>query len=357
MDRPFGVEYPNESSLSYGGARLSDKGGQASVKAPCGDRADTQRRLQIEPLSPEALWCWSLIKEDKGDEALQMASRLSRRNMQVQAALLKSAAERGDAAGALGHMDKMLRVFPEAGAKILPDVAPLMGMSGGRTLLAPYVNRPWFLPLIGHAVRGQVDIVGIADMLTDRKREGGSLPKDIIASLIARMLQQNRLSAATSWAAQLNGAPVSGIDQFGLSPLSADQSYAPLTWKIPVRADVSGTYRSDGVLEFLVAPDSFLNLLERTTAYPRGNYRFRQKAKTNSGALELEWIMHCNRSGPYKSLWRKDLAEDPANEEKIPVKIDGDCPQQTWILRANTGPSVLPMKLSIQFANLEIAPR
>lgn len=350
----FGVRYPRHATPFAEGAKQPGKAATDAAHSRCGAEAQIRQGLRSEPLSPEMLWCWSLIDEgNTGDAALQLAARISRRNMQVEAALLKRAAEKGDAAGALVHVDRILRVFPEAGGEILPGLAGLMGTGEGRALLAPYVGRPWFLHVASQAVSRKIDAGAIAVLLSARKGAGASLPKDMISILIGKMLERSEISRAMDWVAGLAGRPVGALDHFGLSPFTVDQVYAPLTWKIPARRDVSGAYRRDGMIEFLAAPDSFVTLLERVTAYEPGTYSFEQKARMNSGDLTLEWVIHCNGSGRNRPFWRKPLSAGAVRQEAIRVTVEEGCRQQKWLLRANTNTSAWPMSIAIGFGDFD----
>ncbi|KKW90545.1 hypothetical protein YP76_18285 [Sphingobium chungbukense] len=354
----FGVRYPQDGGDFRAEATLRGKNSLGTASARCGTSAHIRQRLQAEPLSPDMLWCWSIVSADeRADTALHLAAHVSRRNMQVQAALLQRAAEADDAADVLAHIDRILRVYPETGSEILPGLAGLIATSEGRALLSPYVDRPWFLPLVSQAVRRQVEPGAIALMLSSRRRAGGSLPKELISVLIAKMLEQDAFPEARKWAAALSGKPETLLDYFGASPLTVNQVYAPLTWRLPAGREVSGTYRPHGAIEFLVAPDSFLKLLERSTAYKPGIYSFRQETKMRTGSLMLEWILYCNRSAQYRPLWRQDLNPGDVREERIPARIDPGCTRQRWVLRANTGASAWPMSLAVGLNGLEAVPQ
>ena len=294
--------------------------------------------------------------ESGGSEAgaalLELAGRISRRDGWVQIAAVDAAANRGDIEGALVHYDALLSVHPEAWPAVFPILGAAMREPAVGRPLAAYAARAWFTPLLDAAL-SQGDPGALTALVLAARRARRSTGQGLAVGpgegagrgagdplaqrLLAALAREGDWSAARGLIVVLAGRDPPVLADFGFTPETMRAGYAPLAWSLAGDVHARAEASAGGGLSITLEPGLRLQVAERVTLLPAGNYMLRQRLRYDGLAPQarLTWEASCLTPPAAASFWRQGVpARQGAVTYQSRVSIPAGCAAQSWRLQA-----------------------
>ena len=285
---------------------------QAAFAAGDHDGAARQARalLAREPLQGRAFALLAAVADAHGrrEEAATLyviAARRSPRDVATRTWLTRRALERGDYAGALDQVDRILRLDPARGGALYPVLAPLAEdprfVSALATVLRtdppwrPALLATWRNPKTGHPAAANA-------VLQALQQQGGLSAEEYRAWLDSLIADGQWGEAYARWATTVvrSGAPLPLVYNGGFSATPTDTGF---DWRLRHVPGVLVQFepRPEGGqaahLQFLDQGVATAGLEQPLMLSP-GNYRIslRMRLQSLDSALGLQWVIAC--TGP-----------------------------------------------------------
>ncbi|MCJ7451841.1 MAG: hypothetical protein MUO39_05110, partial [Steroidobacteraceae bacterium] len=177
-----------------------------------------QRALAADPLDGRAYRVLADVAREQGDRDRQrtliaLAVQHAPRDIAARTWAAQIALERGDAAAAFSHYDRILRVAPEAQATIFPVLAGLAAMPGARDALVSRLAEqpPWRVSLLRYFA-GTTPSADDLPPVFEALRAAGGLSPDENAALVGRFVRDRRWDQAfVAWAGGLSAAQLAAL--------------------------------------------------------------------------------------------------------------------------------------------------
>jgi len=214
---------------------LDDKGLSLSLKNRPADVMKSAARvtgvareaIRLEPLSPRAFAILALAEQNsqRKKEIVKHASRLSRRDLVLQALVLEGRGETGQYAEAIGTLDEILRVHPERKAEFFPLLVQALQTKGTVPEFAKLFGRPlpWREDFLNFALGDQRALENLAAVRDRIAIEDGEFDR----KLIAQLANNNRMSSAARIYRRAGGAGVPTVNSGQISWVS---NFPPFDW-------------------------------------------------------------------------------------------------------------------------------
>jgi hypothetical protein len=316
--------------------------------------------------------------ESGGSEAgaalLELAGRISRRDGWAQIALVDAAANRGDIEGALVHYDALLSVHPEAWPAVFPILGLAMREPAVGRPLAAYAARAWFTPLLDAALSqgdpGALTALvlaarrarrgtgqGLGDGLGDGAGKGAGDP--LAQRLLAALAREGDWSAARGLIVALAGREPPVLADFGFTPETMSPGYAPLAWSLAGDVQARAEASAGGGLSITLEPGLRLQVAERVTLLPAGDYMLRQRLRYDGLAPQarLTWEASCLTPPAAAPFWRQGVpARQGAVTYQSRVSIPAGCAAQSWRLQAASADTQAASTAALDSVALTAAP-
>lgn len=216
--------------------------------------AQAQQALRLDPLLPRALRVYAMTQYPQDRDAqrriLTLAMSLSRRDVGTDYWFIDDHARRDDVAGALASFDIALRVSPDLGPLLFPNLAGMLQDERVRRgfvhLVA--VNPSWMLAFYDTALSAPAAVPALAMATIEAK----GLPRTPLyraraSALIGALVTGNQFDLARQIYLQEPGAdrqlPVSPA----ITPASTDARYAPISWQLLNEPSFGGGVAKNGV--------------------------------------------------------------------------------------------------------------
>jgi hypothetical protein len=377
--------------------RIAERERDYAERAPPGRDSpallrETASILRRDPLSLDALRLRALTLqgqgqgprqgpgqgESGGSEAgaalLELAGRISRRDGWAQIALVDAAANRGDIEGALVHYDALLSVHPEAWPAVFPILGLAMREPAVGRPLAAYAARAWFTPLLDAALSqgdpGALTALvlaarrarrgtgqGLGDGLGDGAGKGAGDP--LAQRLLAALAREGDWSAARGLIVALAGREPPVLADFGFTPETMSPGYAPLAWSLAGDVQARAEASAGGGLSITLEPGLRLQVAERVTLLPAGDYMLRQRLRYDGLAPQarLTWEASCLTPPAAAPFWRQGVpARQGAVTYQSRVSIPAGCAAQSWRLQAASADTQAASTAALDSVALTAAP-
>ena len=326
---------PGNGRAEIAGALNLLDGGASPTDAAVQDRVRTA--LRRDTTIPAALELAALGRGKAGDKAgeLQLyglSSRLSRRSLATRLWLIQAAVERGDAEGALAHMELALRTSSAAPNILFPALARGLEDPNLAASIAAMVDRPseWRSDFIGYAMRNADPIAAARLMIAIRNRRG--INAGDFDRLLVRLVDERRYSVA-----QMLGTGFGRVRP-GSGPVADptfidETAHYPFGWAI-TEGEAFGARRDRErgrpVLNYHANSAEGGQIAAQVLALAPGTYRLATRVeRADAAQLQPWWLVSC--TGGTKPLVLLPLSSRDRGVTSEQFTIPRDC-QTQWLV-------------------------
>ena len=288
------------------------------------DRASLQQvkhlaraSLRSQALNPRALRLMAyaddgLLAKPKSQMFIDMATRLSRRELGAQIWLIEKNVAADDAVGALRHYDIALRTNTAIQLPLFTQLTAGVELPIIRQALAPYVRAdpPWMRAFLTHAIGNSANPVSIVAVV----EAGGGMPedkayRDLENLLLSQLLAKGQFAVGRDYYLKLPNAKPRVLTSLGFDVDNMSARSGPLGWQLVQGASAGSDWSGDTGNQALA---TFANSGERGIVASKslflapGNYRIDITfgASSMPPASAIEWSMNCLSEAQPVSVWR-----------------------------------------------------
>lgn len=262
-----------------------------------------RRSLEAMAINPRALRLLGYEAEVQGrsDRAvalLELAERMSRRDLQTQLWLIEANARAGKVDQTLVHYDTALRTNSDAGTILLPILGAAIGDEEIRRALAPYLRReaPWFVPLVRTSIETGTELGPLARMLAKH----GQVPaRSLQSQLLNALVTEGLYDDAALYFRAIPGARAEVMRGVAFDPAHTDPALAPVAWQplageaanVALERGGAGGYR----YHISSAPEERATVLRKVLFLPAGRYRLdiAQSFTVRGAGATAAWRLAC----------------------------------------------------------------
>ncbi len=309
--------------------------------------------LRVEPITPSAFFLLGSIAEGRGktadaDSLMQMAAKLSRRDIASQLWLIERAISLNRADGALFHYDVALRSNRVISGTLFPILLQAISEPEIRRGLKPYFANatPWIPAFLDYAVTSRANDASVAQLLIE---VGGNrdpkIYEPVYHSLINQLIADGKLEAARDLYLSLPGSDRSILQSTNFERANTDSRYAPLTWDLSSNEAGNVFYSPTGTqgvaaIVIQLGPDQTTRFARKVSFLSPGQYRMEivRLSKTNGGrALTLLPVVYCFEAANGRvSVNSNNVASKEQDSEAVVFEVTQYCPAQYLFLRATS---------------------
>ena len=309
-----------------------------------------RRALAANPLDGRAYRVLADVAREQGDRERQrtfiaLAVQHAPRDIAARTWAAQIALERGDAAAAFSHYDRILRVAPEAQTTIFPVLAGLGAMPGARDALVSRLAEqpPWRASLLVYFA-GTAPSADDLPPVFEALRVRGGLSPDENAALVGRLVRDRRWDQAfVAWASGLSAAQLAVLGT-PVNPGFEDAAppSGPFEWSFGRVAGVDTGIRSlpDAQghalrIEFQGQRSAFHDVRQLLLLPPGTGYQLRWRSRLDGlqVARGLRWTLTC-ADGPAGTILASEpsAGSSPWLQHAAAFDVPPDCPAQWLIL-------------------------
>jgi hypothetical protein len=263
------------------------------------DTALLRQALHTMPFSSRILrqLAMSYSFEGRAPESvklLDMANRVSRRDLLTEAMLSDAAARRGDPEAAMRHMDAALSTNRRAATVIFPLLARAMPYPDFGAVAARYLGRPWADEFLLYAAQNGFAENARKIAVTYPPAQREERFADFRGELLPHLVTEGHAASAFDYARKMAGRDGSFLTNPDLTQATANPVFAPLSWRLingeGIYAELVGT----GVL-VSIDPGSRGVALERLFQLSPGTWQIavNRSQVENGEQLLTEWRVDC----------------------------------------------------------------
>jgi Tfp pilus assembly protein PilF len=306
-----------------------------------------KRALAANPLDGRAYRVLADAASARGDRERQqaliaLAVQHAPRDIAARAWAAQIALERGDAAAAVAHYDRILRVAPGAQAKVFPLLSRLAATPGARDAMVSRLAEqpPWRTELLGYFASTAPTADDLPPVFEGLRARGGLSPVEI-AALVGRFVRDRRWDQAfVAWAGGLSAGQLSALG----TPVNRgfeEQAPAsgPFEWKLGRVSGVDAGIRPspDGQghalrIEFQGRRSAFRDVRQLLLLPPRGyQLRWRSRFDGLQAARGLRWTVTCaDGTAGVILATEPSTGSSPWRTHAVAFDVPTDCPAQ-WL--------------------------
>lgn len=339
-----------------------------ATQADDDDAARARRAVATRPLDQGSLRDLARIeaqagRPEKARSFLVLSSRLGWRDTPTELMLVRDAAMRGDEAGALRHLDALLRRRPALDTRLLPLLHQAAQDPRGRAALidalapGPQWRGAFFADMTLLPVSAKA---GHEAVLAELARRGTLSLDTELVPYVRALVGEGEVSPARALWVGLAGVPDGLVLDPGFARLKPDaspDSRSPFEWTVP---RVTGaTLRllpgegSEAAGVSIYTDQAFGTVLTQWLTLSPGGYRL--NVTTTSGDVfsggALRWTVRCQPGGRETGVAR--VAVSGAWRQDFVIPATG-CPAQTISLEARRAAG--PGTASAEVRRIDLAP-
>jgi hypothetical protein len=226
------------------------------------------KSLRSQALNSKALRVLSFVISDRGGQlplnpVLQVATRVSRREVGVHFLMIEDSVSKNDVRGALKYYDLALKTSSESWPVLFPKLIGALDEGEVRAGLAPFVrSRPvWLQAFLAQAIRTSADPTTVAKLITSSGGwPEGPVYHDLGYSLIRQLVEKRQMVAAKQHYLSMKAADPGLLSSPDFVPNSLSERYGILSWQSigtssAGMTSTNGDQRARGVTLFAGAGD------------------------------------------------------------------------------------------------------
>ncbi len=289
------------------------------------------RSLAAQAINSDATLALAFAREAQGDTVaarrlVELASRMSRREIAAQLWLIEDRIARNDVTGAVAHYDIVLRSSVESQDLLLPILTAALDDQKIRAALIPYLRQrvPWAGAFLAYATQSSKDAGVLAEMII----ESGKLPSDeesklVESRLVARMYEAGQWNQLERFYRTLPGADPELLQSPRISEASVDPRFPPITWDMgqgsetAVSVEEAADKKAPLNFRIFADPGERTTVLRKLLLLSPGRHAIVIDQQPISGAdgASVDWSISC---GKEKAVWQRAGLD--------PVKADFEIP-------------------------------
>lgn len=299
--------------------------------------AEVRARLGSDPLASGELRNLVLLRRNlslsQHRADLELAQRISRRDVPLQIELLRVSAELADLRGVLRHADRLIQTSPSLRAELYKSLGVGLGDPAWRAVLREYENKAWFEAFLVSCLSSAQPRDLAALIVTG----GRVLPsgRAIVPQLQVQLVNSGAIDIARNFAVRHGGIPPQALDTIAISPRTSDPAGVPFTWSFPLLKDRLGLELREGSARFEIDTGGGGVLMERVTTLAPGRYAFLQTTtEASDPATRVWWQGNCKGpDAPTKAFLKQFMPmRSGTSRYRIIVDIPVGCETQHWRL-------------------------
>ncbi len=269
-----------------------------------------RRALAANPFDGRGYRVLADVAAANGDRAAQarlidLAVRHAPRDIPARTWAAQIALQRGDAAAALHHYDRLLRVAPSTQPTVIPAIVQLASMPGAREAVVAELSgqpywRPEFLRQFARLAPSSDDLAPIFGAL----EQGGGLNEEEMALYLGRLVRDRRWDDAfLAWVGTLAPEELARLaTPYDGGFENRSRSGSPFDWSIrpPEGIEVAVRPSPEGRghalwLEFLGRRAAFRDVRQLLRLQPGQSYvlQWRSRLEELQAARGLQWTVTC----------------------------------------------------------------
>lgn len=266
--------------------------------------------LTTSPLSARALRNYGLHREAVGDmagarKAFEASDAVSRRDGMAQYWLINDAAERGDIRGALEHLDRVLRIMPEATQPLLERMAMVAANPEARSAMVRFVraDNPWLVRYVDAAVANLPNRQPLAQLFVDAGR-APDLPalRSSYVQVVEGLVSDEKIALLRRFYSLLPDARPADLHGIAVDEKAFQGGYPPVVWDLGQSSDRGGALMQiDGklALELFGLPDTRGVTARKIIIPTRGasSLRWVVAEQTRNDGSGAYWVLKCLGDG------------------------------------------------------------
>jgi hypothetical protein len=259
---------------SGGESTLRSRIGEADLARLASAAADPAREaIRREPLSARAFVILSLSEQNpqQKDLIVRQASRLTRRDIALQALVLEQKGKVRDYPGVIGTLDEILRVHPQRQGEFFPLLVEALRTKATVPEFATLLARPlpWKDSFLNFALADEQALENLAAV----RERMATANEDFDRKIVAKLASSGQIESAERIYRRLGGAAVSGAKP---ARFSWQSTYPPFDWQLAdqpgFRARIGDT---PSVLEIDVEPGNGGVIASRLVSNPQRQFTLR----------------------------------------------------------------------------------
>jgi len=322
--------------------------------------AAAQAVLQQSPLDAAALTDLGVAllsaKRERASNIVELAEKVSRRNLTTQFTLLELAVQAGDVPAALRHYDRAMLVHPETVEVLGPILARGLAEPQIRREVASYGASLWFRQFALSALDNGADATAIAVMLGEAyPRIPAERRLSIINLVTDRLVNIGQPAAVRTLLAGLPPKLSASARRLTL-PSTDSAGIQSLDWWLAEDATVQAAIAPGQGLEIQVAPEARGTVGTRRTVLDPGTYRLETDVAAEPGTArpELTWSVGCiGTAGAAPTLVRLGSGSAREARQAYSVVIPPQCKLQGWTLAVAGGIGQMPSRVVLSRLELK----
>jgi hypothetical protein len=287
--------------------------------------------LQERPLSASILRQLAVADEVEGRtpkaaRLLDLAHRVSRRDLLTQLLLSNLAVRSGRPDAAMRHFAAVLSAKPAASSLLFPPLTETVREERFQPVIARYLDWEWGPAFLDYAVRHADPADLLATVLQNGQVQREDRFRRFRGDLIVSLVNAQRPGLAFDYAGKLAERESAPIKVAGFTAETIDPGLGPLLWRL---SNTNGIYASlaGPAVVVDIEPASTGVAVERIFALREGTYVMSVTGKATDLIANLagEWLVECADKGK-KVLGRLETGfASEAQRVRLPIRVDQTC--------------------------------
>lgn len=294
--------------------------------------------LRSDPLNPVALRQLAVAeslagRESASDRLIDLAHRVSRRDIGTTWLLIDRNLNRGDAAGMVRSFDEALTTSAGAADMLFPALADGLFDRGVRSALQPYIraDRPWMPAFLRQAATGPGTVSNAALLIL----AAGGLPAtsryaDTDEYVLTGLAEQGDFSLAARYLRESVKVPAGFAADLAVSPASVDSRTGPFGWRFNDGAEGGALAGNGNAIIVRAEADRRVPVAYRLLLLSPGRYALGLRGAVSDGrpAASAEAALRCIGSPIAKPIFGPKPIGVTVKTLTFSFTVPAHCPAQ-----------------------------
>ncbi|MFZ5704574.1 MAG: hypothetical protein ACOY5R_04845 [Pseudomonadota bacterium] len=294
--------------------------------------------LRSEPLTPVALRQLAVAevmagRQASSDRLLDLAHRLSRRELGTSWLLINRSLDQGDAVGLARSFDEALTTSAGAAELLSPALVDGLFDEGVRGALVPYIrsDRPWMPAFLRSAAAGPDAVSNTALMIL----AAGGLPDtpryaDTDAYVLTGLAARRDFPLAARYLREAVRLPAGFATNGAVGPASLDSRAGPFGWRFKDGAEGSALAGDGNAIIVRAEADRRVPVSDRVLLLAPGRYALRLRGEVPDGRAPAiaEVALRCIGSSTTDLIVGPAVIGTTSGPVNLPFAVPADCPAQ-----------------------------
>lgn len=284
-------------------------------EAGADDAANARAGLRQDPLNRVLLRTLGVHEEisrrqPEALKAMQMASRVSRRDSITELWLAEYHRRNAAPARALVHYDAAMLVRPDLQKALFPQMTTALAQPDFRAAVRPYIARKasWAVPFVGTAAQADIeDALNLVEPIVGKMT--GGLHDAAFTKIFNRLVAKGEVATAKRLAGMFfPGMTMSALATTGWTRSTSDPRLGKLAWKFEQSGEISSLLEPGGLLKVSIAPLRSGKFASRTFIVEPGKpYRlsYRRESAGGNAQAQVTWLAECVADDRAEAFWQQ----------------------------------------------------